>query len=325
MPEMMLREAVSRGLREALQDDERVFIMGEDIGSYAGTYVVTKGFLEEFGPERIRDTPISESVIVGSAVGAAMAGLRPIAELMTINFALLAMDQIVNHAAKLRYMSDGQLTIPIIIRTVTGAGGQLGATHSQNFETWFATVPGLKVVTPSTPYDALGLLRTAVKDDNPIMFVEHSRLYGLRGEVPDERYTIPFGEASVVRPGTDVTLVGYSAMVHVALQAAETLESRGVEAEVIDLRTLRPLDMDTVVESVKKTNRAMVVEEAWRTGGFAAEIASRIQEEAFDYLDGPVGRVGGVEVPSPYSGKLEAAVVPSDSRIIDEIHRRFGI
>lgn len=325
MPEMILREAVAFGLREALREDERVFIMGEDVGAYGGGYAVTKGLLEEFGPERVRDTPIAESVIIGSAIGAAMGGLRPIAELMTINFALLAMDQIVNNAAKLRYMSNGQFTIPLVIRTVTGGGGQLGATHSQSFETWFASVPGLKVALPATPYDALGLLRTALKDDNPIIFAEHALLYGVRGEVPDEPYTVPFGEARLVRQGHHLSIVCYSRMVHVAMQAAEELAARGVEAEVIDLRTLRPLDMDTVIESVKKTSRAVVVEEFWRTGGFAAEIASRIHEEAFDYLDGPVTRVGGVEVPSPYSAKLERSVIPSDRRIIDEIGRSFGI
>ena len=326
MPEMIIREAIARGLREGLDEDENVFLMGEDIGAYGGAYAVTRGFLEEYGPERVKDTPISESVIVGSAVGAAMAGLRPIVEIMTINFTLLAMDQIVNHAAKLRYMSNGQFAIPVIIRTVTGGGGQLGATHSQSFEGWYASVPGLKVVVPSTPYDALGLFRTAIKDDNPVLFAEHSLLYGVRGEVPDERYEIPFGEAAVRRTGDDVTIVAYSRMAHVALEAAEALaSSRGREAEVIDLRTLRPLDMETVVESVKKTSRAVVVEEFWRTGGFAAEIASSIQESAFDYLDGPVARVGGVEVPAPYAGKLEAATIPSAEDVLRAIEENFGI
>ena len=326
MPEMIIREAISQGLREALDQDNRVFLMGEDIGAYEGSYAVTKGFLKQYGPERIKDTPISESVIVGSAVGAAIAGLRPIVEIMTINFTLLAMDQIVNHAAKLRYMSNGQFTLPIIIRTVTGGGGQLGATHSQSFEGWYASVPGLKVVVPSTPYDALGLLRTAVKDENPIIYAEHALLYGVKGEVPDEWYQVPFGEAVVRRPGTDVTIVASSRMVHVALQAAETLSSaKGRQVEVIDLRTLRPLDMETIVESVKKTNRAVVVEEMWRTGGFAGEIASAIQEEAFDYLDGPVARVAGVDTPAPYAGNLEAAVFPSAEQVVHVIGEKFGI
>ena len=322
---MTVRDAVSRGLREALDGDDRVFLMGEDIGAYRGAYAVTSGFLDEYGPERIKDTPISESVMVGSGVGAAMGGLRPIVEIMTINFMLLAMDQVVNHAAKLRYMSNGQLTIPMVIRTVTGGGGRLGATHSQSFEGWFASVPGLKVAVPSDPYDALGLLRTAVKDDNPVIYAEHALLYSFRGEVPDEPYDIPFGQAAVKRAGTDVTLVAYSRMVHVALEAADRLAERGVEAEVVDLRTLRPLDVETVVESVKKTGRAVVVEEFWRTGGFSGELASAIQERAFDHLDGPVGRVGGVEVPAPYAGGLEAAAFPDAAKVVSEIETLFGI
>ena len=326
MPEIIFREAIARGLREALDSDDRVFLMGEDIGAYGGAYAVTRGFLQEYGTERIRDTPISESVIAGSAVGAALAGLRPIAEIMTINFSLLAMDQIVNHAAKLSYMSNGQLSVPMILRTVTGGGGQLAATHSQSFEGWYASVPGLRVVVPSTPYDALGLLRTAAKDDNPVIFAEHALLYGVRGEVPEEWYEVPFGQAAIRRVGTDLTIVAYARMAHVALQAADTLaSSKGLEAEVIDLRTLRPLDRDTVIESVKKTGRALVVEETWRTGGFAAEVASTIQEEAFDYLDGPVARVGGLEVPAPYSGILEAEVFPTAERVVQAIESSFGL
>jgi len=325
MTVMTVRDAVSRGLREALDGDDRVFLMGEDIGAYRGAYAVTSGFLDEYGPERIKDTPISESVLVGSGVGAAMGGLRPIVEIMTINFMLLAMDQVVNHAAKLRYMSNGQLTIPMVIRTVTGGGGRLGATHSQSFEGWFASVPGLKVAVPSDPYDALGLLRTAVKDDNPVIYAEHALLYSFSGEVPDEPYDIPFGQAAIKRAGTDVTLVAYSRMVHVALEAADRLAERGVEAEVVDLRTLRPLDVETVVESVKKTGRAVVVEEFWRTGGFSGELASAIQERAFDHLDGPVGRVGGVEVPAPYAGGLEAAAFPDAAKVVSAVETLFGI
>ena len=325
MPEMTLRDAVSRGLREALDADQNVFLMGEDIGAYGGAYAVTRGFFDHYGPERIRDTPISESVVVGSAVGAAMAGLKPIVEIMTINFLLLAMDQLVNHAAKLRYMSNGQIKVPIVIRTVTGGGGRLGATHSQSFEGWLASVPGLKVAAPSDPYDALGLLRTAIADENPVIYAEHALLYGTRGEVPDEPYQVPFGQAKVKREGADVTIVAYSRMVQVALEAADSLAARGVEAEVVDLRTLRPLDTETVVESVKKTNRAVVVEETWRTGGFAGELASSIQENAFDYLDGPVGRVGGVEVPAPYNGTLEDAALPSPARVLETIERLYGL
>ena len=289
MPEITFRQAVARGLREALDSDERVFLMGEDINHYQGPYAVTRGMGQEYGEERVKDTPISESAVVGAGVGAAMAGLRPIVEVMTINFILLAMDQVVNNAAKLRYMSNGQITVPLVIRTVTGGGAQLAATHSQSLEGWFASVPGLKVAVPSNPYDALGLLRTSIADEDPVIFAEHALLYNTRGEVPDEQYEVPLGEAAVKREGTDVTLVAYGRMVHVAQDAALTLATRNVEAEVVDLRTLRPLDVDTVVESVKKTSRAVVVEETWRTGGFAGELVSVIQEQAFDHLDGPVG------------------------------------
>ena len=323
---MIIREAIAKGLREALTEDDRVFIMGEDIGAYGGGYAVTRGLLEEFGPERVRDTPIAESVIVGSAIGASLIGLRPIVEIMTINFALLAMDQIVNHAAKLRYMSNGQFTVPIVIRTVTGGGGQLGATHSQSLEGWFASVPGLKVVAPSTPYDALGLLRSAVKDDNPVLFAEHALLYGSTGEVPSDWYDVPLGQAIVRRSGIDVTIVSYARMMNVALRAADMLqETSGVKAEVIDLRSLRPLDYETIIESVKKTSRAIIIEEGWKTGGFTAEIASSIQEQAFDYLDGPVVRIGGEDVPTPYSGQLEAAVFPSAEQVVESFHNNFGI
>ena len=325
MTKLTLRDAVSKGLREALDRDTSVFRMGEDIGAYAGAYVVTKGFLDEYGPDRIKDTPISESGVVGAAIGAAMGGRRPIVEIMTVNFMLLAMDQIVNHAAKLRYMSNGQITIPMVIRTVTGGGAALGATHSQMFEGWFAAVPGLKVVLPSDPYDALGLLRSAISDNNPVIFSEHALLYNITGDVPNEEYTIPLGSASVKREGDDVTLIAYSRMVHVALEAAEALSTRGVSAEVVDLRTLRPLDVDTIVESVKKTGRAVVVEETWKTGGFAGEVVSTIQEEAFDYLDGPVVRVGGIDVPTPYSEDLEAAVIPTPERLIDALDKGFGL
>ncbi|MCH8826985.1 MAG: alpha-ketoacid dehydrogenase subunit beta [Chloroflexi bacterium] len=325
MPEMIIREAMAKALREALDDNKDAFIMGEDIGAYGGAYAVTKGFLEEYGPDRVRDTPISESAFVGSGIGAALAGLKPIVEIMNISFSLLAIDQIVNHAARFRYMSDGQFTVPLIIRTVTGGGGQLGATHSQSFEGWYASVPGLKVVVPATPYDALGLFRTAMKDANPIIFAEHSMLYGTKGEVPDEWYEIPFGRASIKREGDDVTIIAYSRMSHVALQAAEILAERGREAEVIDLRTLSPWDKETVLRSVRKTNRAVVVEETWRTGGFAGEIASTIHEEAFDDLDGPVARVGGEDVPTPYAGNLEDATIPDANKVVKAIRDNFGI
>ena len=299
--------------------------MGEDINHYQGPYAVTRGMGQEYGEERVKDTPISESAVVGAGVGAAMAGLRPIVEVMTINFILLAMDQVVNNAAKLRYMSNGQITVPLVIRTVTGGGAQLAATHSQSLEGWFASVPGLKVAVPSNPYDALGLLRTSIADEDPVIFAEHALLYNTRGEVPDEQYEVPLGEAAVKREGTDVTLVAYGRMVHVAQDAARTLATRNVEAEVVDLRTLRPLDVDTVVESVKKTSRAVVVEETWRTGGFAGELVSVIQEQAFDHLDGPVGRVGGIDVPAPYNGKLERAAFPDPERVVAAVEGLYGI
>ena len=259
MSEMILRDAITKGLRESLDADENVFLMGEDIGAFQGAYAITSGFLEDYGPDRVKDTPISESALVGSAIGAAIAGLKPVVEIMTINFILLALDQLVNHAAKLRYMSNGQIKVPMVIRTVTGGGGQLGATHSQSFEGWLASVPGIKVAVPSDPYDALGLLRTAIADENPVIYAEHTMLYRTKGEVPEEPYEIPFGEAAVKREGSDLTIVAYSRMVHVALEAADILADRGVHAEVVDLRTLRPLDTRTVVESVKKTARAVVV------------------------------------------------------------------
>lgn len=322
---LTLRDAVREGLKEALEADDRVFVMGEDVGTFQGPYAVTKGLLEAYGPDRIKDTPISESVLIGSGIGAAIAGLRPIVEIMTINFMLLGIDQVVNHAAKLRYMSGGQISVPLVIRTVTGGGAQLGATHSQSFEGWFASVPGLKVAVPSNPYDALGLLRTAIADPNPVIFAEHALLYRVKGDVPEERYEVPFGKAAVKREGTDVTLVAYSRMVHTALEAADLLAAKGVQAEVIDLRTLRPLDTQAILESVRKTNRAVVVEEMWRTGGFAGELVSIIQEQAFDDLDGPVGRVAGEDVPAPYTRGLETASLPTPQAILEEIEKQFGI
>ena len=325
MAELIIREAIRKGLQEALETDDRVFLMGEDIGAYQGSYAVTRGFFEEFGPERIRDCPIAESVIIGSATGAAMAGMRPIVEMMTINFMLLGIDQVVNHAAKMSYMSNGQIKVPLVIRAVTGGGGRLGATHSQNFEGWYASVPGLKVCVPSDPYDALGLLRTAIADPNPVIFAEHGLLYGKRGEVPDEHYTVPMGQAAVRREGTDITLAAYGRMVYTSLEAADRLAERGVEAEVIDLRTLQPLDTDTIVQSVEKTSRVVIVEENWRTGGFSAEIASTVQEAAFDYLDGPVGRVSGHDVPAPYNATLEDMQIPDADRIIAEIEKLYSL
>ena len=309
------REAVAQALRESLDEDPRVFLVGEDIGPYGGAFAVTKGFWDEYGKRRIKDSPLSESAIVGAGVGAAMAGLRPIVELMTINFSLLAMDQIVNHAAKIRYMSGGQFSVPLMIRTVTGAGASVAATHSQSFEGWFASVPGLMVAVPSSPQDVLGLFRSCRDLQDPVVFVEHILLYSTRGEVPDTNFKIPLGQAAVTREGADITLIGYSRMAHVCLAAAEELSGQGINAEVVDLRTLRPLDIDTVAESVKKTHRAIVVEETSKLGGFGGEIASQIQEEAFDYLDTPVRRIAGAEAPIPYAMPLEQIAIPSGATV----------
>jgi pyruvate dehydrogenase E1 component beta subunit len=315
-----MREAISMALREEMLRDERVFIMGEEIGVWGGTYAVTRGFLEEFGEKRVRDTPIAEGVIVGAAIGAAMVGLRPVAELMTINFAFLAMDQIVNHAAKLHYMFNGQIKVPMVIRTVGGGGRQLGATHSQTPDVVFAHFPGLKVVAPGTPADAKGLLKAAIRSDDPVMFIEHATLYQVRGEVPDdEDFVVPIGISDVKRPGKDVTIVSYSKMLQTSLQAAEELAKEGVDAEVIDLRTLRPIDTRSIVESIKKTNRMVVVEEGWRAYGIGAEIASRVTELAFDYLDAPVRRVAQAEVPLPYNRRLEQMALPQVPDIVHAV------
>jgi pyruvate dehydrogenase E1 component beta subunit len=323
MREITIRDAIREALREELLANDRFFLMGEDIGAYGGSYAVTKGFLEEFGPDRIRDTPISELVIVGAGIGAAMGGLRPMVELMTINFSLLAIDQIINNASKIHYMSGGQIKVPVLIRMASGAGSQLGAQHSHSLEGWYAHVPGLKVVVPSNPYDAKGLLKTAFKDSNPVIYIEHTAIYSLKGEVPEEEYSVPFGQARTMREGRDVTIVGYSGSVHQSFRAAEMLAKEEIQAEVIDLRTLRPLDIDTVVESVKRTHRLVVVEDDWRFGGFAGEIASLVQEMAFDYLDAPIARVAGADVPMPYARALEMAALPSEEQIVRAVQAMF--
>lgn len=315
MAVMTYREALTQALREEMRQDERIFLLGEDIVDYGGAFGVTRGLAEEFGEKRLKDTPIAEGAIVGIAVGAAMGGLRPIAEIMTINFALLAADQIINHAAKIRYMFGGQARVPLVIRT-TGGGRQLAATHSQNLEVLFAHVPGLKVVLPAAPKDAKGLLKAAIRDDDPVLFIEHAVLYGTKGEVPDEDFTIPLGVAEVKREGKDLTLVAYSRMVLVALEAASHLSREGIEAEVIDLRALRPLDIEPVIRSVKKTNRALIVEEDWKSFGVGAEVASRIAELAFDYLDAPVQRIAAAEVPMPYAKGLEQAALPDVDGVV---------
>lgn len=321
MAHITMREAISQALREEMYRDGRVFIMGEEVGVWGGSYAVTRGFLDEFGEKRVRDTPIAEGVIVGAAIGAAIAGLRPVAELMTINFAFLAMDQIVNHAAKLHYMFNGQIRCPLVIRTVGGGGRQLAATHSQTPDVVFAHFPGLKVVAPGTPADAKGLLKTAIRDEDPVFFIEHATLYQLRGEVPDdEEYLVPIGVSDIKREGKDVTIVSYSKMLQTSLQAAEQLSKEGIEAEVIDLRTLRPLDMAPVLQSVQKTNRLVVVEEGWRSYGVGAEIATRVMERAFDYLDAPVRRVAQAEIPLPYNRRLEQMALPQVEDVVRAVN-----
>ncbi len=314
-----MREAISQALWEEMERDPKVFIMGEEVGVWGGTYAVTKGFLDHFGSERVRDTPIAEAAIVGSAIGAALGGLRPVAELMTMNFTFVAMDHIVNEAAKLHYMFGGQMKLPLVIRAPGGGGRQLAATHSQTPDVIFAHFPGLKVVAPGTPADAKGLLKSAIRSDDPILFIENATIYQQRGEVPEEEYTIPIGQSKIQREGRDVTLVTYSKMVSYSLQAANQLSKEGIDVEVVDLRCLRPLDMGPVIESFKHTNRAVIAEEGWRSFGVGAEVASRIYEEAFDYVDAPIRRVAQKEVPLPYNRHLEQLALPQVEDIIQAV------
>jgi pyruvate dehydrogenase E1 component beta subunit len=318
MAQVRYREALNQALREELRRDETVMLMGEDIGVFNGAFKVTQGLLEEFGERRVRDTPISENTIVGMGVGAAMTGLRPVVELMTVNFSLLALDQIVNHAAHIRYMFGGQVKVPLVVRMPQGAGHQLGPTHSHCLEAIYQHVPGLLVAIPATAADAKGLLKAAIRDDNPVIFIEHEYLYGRRGDVPDDGDHVQrFGEAAIRREGTDVTIVGVSRMALTAEQAAETLaEEHGLAAEVIDPRTLRPLDLDTILQSVRKTNRCVIVEEGWPHGGVGANLAALVGEQAFDYLDAPVARVTGADVPMPYSKPLEEIAYPHQPQIV---------
>lgn len=312
------RDALREAMREEMQRDERVLIMGEEVGVWGGTYAVTRGLYDEFGGKRVRDTPIAEAGIVGVATGAAMGGLKPIAELMTINFALVAIDQIVNNTAKIHSMFGGQFRAPVVIRMATG-WGQLAATHSQSFEAWFAHVPGLIVLTPGTPYDAKGLLKAAIRSENPVIFIEHTKLYGEKGPVPDEDYTVPFGVAEVKREGEQLSIITYSYMVPVALAAAEKLADDGIEVEVVDLRSLRPIDWETVYNSVRKTHRALVLTQDWLTLGISAELAARISRETFDYLDAPVERLTQEEVPLPYAINLEQLAFPDDERVAAKV------
>jgi pyruvate dehydrogenase E1 component beta subunit len=311
-----MRQALSDALREEMRRDENVFIMGEEVGVWGGTYAVTRGFHAEFGARRVRDTPISEMVIGGAATGAAMNGLRPIAEFMTINFAFLALDAMVNHAAKVHYMFGGQIKAPVVFRAPGGSGRQLGATHSHTPDVIFAHFPGLKVVSPATPYDAKGMMKAAIRSDDPVLFIEHATLYQVRGEVPEGDYVVPLGVSDVKREGSDVTLVGYAQGLQVALEAADQLAREGISAEVVDLRSLRPLDMGPVLKSFQKTFKAVIVEEGYRSYGIGAEIAARLQEEGFDYMDAPIKRVAQFEVPLPYSADLEQAALINKDRVI---------
>lgn len=319
MAEITMRQAISDALWEEMERDEKVFIMGEEVGVWGGTYAVTKGFYDHFGEKRVRDTPIAEAVIVGAGIGAALVGLRPVAELMTINFAFVAMDHIVNEAPKLHTMFGGQMKVPLVIRTAGGGGRQLGATHSQTPDAIFAHFPGLKVVSPGTPADAKGLLKAAIRGDDPVLFIEHAAMYQVRGEVPEGDYTVPIGVSTVQREGSDVTIVSYARGLQLSLQAAEQLSSEGISAEVVDLRSLRPLDMGSVVESFKKTNRAVVVEEGWESYGVGAEVTTRLYSEAFDYADAPVKRVAQKEVPLPYNRELEQHALPQVKDVISAV------
>jgi len=321
MPLINLREALNQAMREEMRRDERVFLIGEEVGFYQGAYKVSRNLLEEFGTTRVVDTPITELGFVGVGIGAAMVGLRPIIEVMTFNFSILALDQILNNAAKIRYMSGGQFKIPMVIRGPGGAAHMLGAQHSQSLEIYFAHIPGLKVIIPSTPYDAKGLLKSAIRDDNPVIFIEAELMYGLKGEVPEEEYTIPIGLADIKRKGKDITIIAYSKMLHLALDAAKELETLGIDAEVVDPRTVRPLDVKTIVDSVKKTGRAVIVQEGWRFGGVGAEIANIIYDNALSDLDAPVERVTSLDLPMPYARNLEQAILPSKERVIEAVKK----
>jgi pyruvate dehydrogenase E1 component beta subunit len=319
MARITMREAISKALWEEMERDPSVFILGEEVGVWGGSYAVTKGFYDHFGAERVRDTPIAESAIIGAAIGAALTGLRPVAEIMTINFAFSAFDHIVNQAAKLHHMFNGQMKVPMVIRTVSGGGRQLGATHSQTPDVIFAHFPGLKVVAPGTPEDAKGLLKSAIRIDDPVLFIESATLYQVRGEVPEADFEIPIGKSKIQRPGKDVTIVTYSKMLETSIKAADLLAKEGVEVEIVDLRTLRPLDMEPVLDSFKKTNRAVIVEEGWRSYGVGAEVAARIYEEAFDFVDAPIQRVAQKEVPLPYNQTLEQLALPQVDDIVNAV------
>lgn len=319
MREIQFREALREAMSEEMRRDSRVFLMGEEVAEYNGAYKVSQGMLDEFGPARVIDTPIAELGFAGVGVGAAINGLRPIVEFMTFNFSLVAIDQIINSAAKMYSMSGGQYSVPMVFRGPTGNAGQLGAQHSQNFENWFANTPGLKVVVPSNPYDAKGLLKTSIRDEDPVIFMESELMYGDKAPVPAEEYLIPLGVADIKRPGTDATIVSFGKIMKVALAAAQELEKEGISAEIIDLRTVRPIDYATVVESVKKTNRLVIVEEAWPLSSIATEITYHIQRHAFDYLDAPIHRINSLDAPLPYAPTLIQAILPNVERTVKAV------
>ena len=320
MREIQFREALREAMSEEMRRDKNIFLMGEEVAEYNGAYKVSQGMLDEFGPDRIIDTPITELGFTGLGIGAAINGLRPIIEFMTFNFSLVAIDQIINSAAKLLSMSGGQFNVPIVFRGATGSAGQLGAQHSQNFESWYANTPGLKVVVPSNPYDAKGLLKTAIRDDDPVIFMESELMYGDKMEVPEEEYLIPLAQADVKKEGTDVTIVSFGKIMKVSLAAADALQKENISAEVIDLRTVRPVDYDLVVQSVKKTNRLVIVEEAWPLSSISTEIAYHIQKHAFDYLDAPIQRVTSMDVPLPYAPTIIEAILPNVKRTLEAVN-----
>ncbi len=319
MAKLTYREALNRAMCEEMEKDPNVFVMGEEVGHYQGAYKVTQGMLDKFGDQRVIDTPISENGFAGIGVGAAMVGLRPIIEFMTWNFSLVAIDQIVNAAAKMLYMSGGQFSVPIVFRGAGGAGGRVAAQHSQAFESWYAHIPGLKVVAPATPKDALGLLKTSIRDNNPVIFMESEVLYGYTGEVPDEEYSIPIGKGEIKKAGTDISIITWSRAYHFAIEAAEELEKEGISAEVVDLRTIRPMDEEIIYNSVRKTNRAIVVEEGWYHSGVGSHVAYLIQKNCFDYLDAPVERITQEDVPMPYAANLEKHSLPSVEKVKNKI------
>lgn len=316
MRTIQFREAIAEAMSEEMRRDETIFLMGEEVAEYNGAYKASKGMLDEFGPKRVIDTPIAELGFAGIGVGAAMNGLRPIVEFMTFNFSLVAIDQIINNAAKMRQMSGGQFNVPIVFRGPTASAGQLGATHSQALESWYANCPGLKVIVPSNPYDAKGLLKAAIRDNDPVIFMESEQMYGDKGEVPEEEYVLPIGVADVKRSGTDVTIVSFGKIIKAAYQAADELAKEGIEAEIIDLRTVRPIDYATVIESVKKTNRLVILEEAWPLGSIATEVTYMVQRNAFDYLDAPVKRVTSPDTPMAYSPVLVDTYLPNAAKVI---------